>query len=253
MAAPLLRVKRAMVPGQAATVADGAAAAPPAAAAAAKPAANNAKSGHVGHGHTAFLTRQGGPMAVAWVPDTTDLYLLGTDDGIIHKCSTSYNDQVLVNFAGHTGAVYTVKPSPHEPGLFLSASADWTVRVWRDPRLAITTVAPVHTLTNPSKRAFADAAWSAAHPDIVLSLSCVVFGSVLLFLLLSGRPVPLIHSPSPSSRGSTMLAWSLSSGQADPLVSAAMPAPLTRVVSAGDETILLGDAAGTVHVTQLVL
>ena len=35
-------------------------------------------------------------------------YLAGTEDGIIHKCSVSYNDQVLDNYYGHVGAVYKV-------------------------------------------------------------------------------------------------------------------------------------------------
>lgn len=57
-------------------------------------------------------------------------YLAGTEDGIIHKCSTSYNEQTLENFYGHTAAVYKVAYSPFASDVFLSCSADWTSALW---------------------------------------------------------------------------------------------------------------------------
>ena len=57
-------------------------------------------------------------------------YLVGTEDGHIHRCSCSYNEQYLHTQFGHTGPVYKVKWSPFLPGTYLSCSADWTVRLW---------------------------------------------------------------------------------------------------------------------------
>ncbi len=57
---------------------------------------------------------------------------MGTEDGNIHKCSCSYNEQYLESYVAHTGPVHKVAYSPFQSGLFLSCSADWTVKLWRD-------------------------------------------------------------------------------------------------------------------------
>ena len=58
------------------------------------------------------------------------LFLVGTEEGRVHKCSTAYNSQYLQTYAGHHMAVYTVKWNEHHPRVFISASADWTVKLW---------------------------------------------------------------------------------------------------------------------------
>ena len=40
-------------------------------------------------------------------------YLLGTDDGVVHKCSVSFNDQYLSNYLGH--AVYLIHTNFNMP------------------------------------------------------------------------------------------------------------------------------------------
>ena len=47
------------------------------------------------------------------------------------RCSTAYAEQYLATYRGHTGPCYQVQWSPTLPGVFLTASADWTVRLWR--------------------------------------------------------------------------------------------------------------------------
>jgi len=58
-------------------------------------------------------------------------YFAGTEDGAVHRCSTSYTEQSLATYSGHAGPVYRVKCAPFGPA-FLSCSADWTVKLW-DP------------------------------------------------------------------------------------------------------------------------
>lgn len=58
----------------------------------------------------------------------------GTEDGWIHKCSTSYSEQQLASYKDHMGPVYGVQWCPFHPHMFISASADWTVRLWRSDR-----------------------------------------------------------------------------------------------------------------------
>lgn len=57
-------------------------------------------------------------------------YLVGTEDGLVHRCSTSYNEQYLDTYKGHSGPVYKVRCSPFMSHAFLTCSADWTVRLW---------------------------------------------------------------------------------------------------------------------------
>ena len=58
------------------------------------------------------------------------LYLVGTEEGKIHKCSKAYSGQYLETYNGHHMAVYAVKWNPYHPRVFLSCSADWTVKLW---------------------------------------------------------------------------------------------------------------------------
>lgn len=56
--------------------------------------------------------------------------MVGTEEGRIHKCSKAYNGQYLETYDGHNLSVYSLRWNLHHPKVFLSASADWTVRLW---------------------------------------------------------------------------------------------------------------------------
>ncbi|KAF4679682.1 hypothetical protein FOZ60_014767 [Perkinsus olseni] len=58
------------------------------------------------------------------------LFLIGTEEGKIHKCSKDFSGQYLATYEGHTMAVYTVRWNNYHPRMFISASADWTVKLW---------------------------------------------------------------------------------------------------------------------------
>lgn len=57
-------------------------------------------------------------------------YLVGTEDGLIHRCSTSYNEQYLATYLGHSGPVYRVRCNPFVSHAFLTCSADWSMKLW---------------------------------------------------------------------------------------------------------------------------
>jgi hypothetical protein len=104
-------------------------------------------------------------MCIDFNPRDQTLYLVGTEEGSLHKCSVSYNEQYLDTYAGpdprppqtpapnppkaggpragcarritrearvagHSGPVYKVAWSPFLPSAFLSCSADWSVKLW---------------------------------------------------------------------------------------------------------------------------
>eukprot|EP00996_Jenningsia_fusiforme_P005665 NODE_667_length_1996_cov_12.812018_g617_i0.p1 GENE.NODE_667_length_1996_cov_12.812018_g617_i0~~NODE_667_length_1996_cov_12.812018_g617_i0.p1 ORF type:complete len:631 (+),score=160.13 NODE_667_length_1996_cov_12.812018_g617_i0:160-1893(+) len=58
------------------------------------------------------------------------LFVVGTEEGSIRKCSKAYNSQYLETYDGHYMSVYSVQWNKFHPNVFLSASADWTVKLW---------------------------------------------------------------------------------------------------------------------------
>ena len=62
------------------------------------------------------------------------LFLVGTEEGRIHKCSRAYQSQYLETYEGHYMAVYSVRWNNFNPKIFLSCSADWTVKLWEHTR-----------------------------------------------------------------------------------------------------------------------
>eukprot|EP00878_Enallax_costatus_P035291 GHUV01039308.1.p1 GENE.GHUV01039308.1~~GHUV01039308.1.p1 ORF type:complete len:168 (+),score=27.02 GHUV01039308.1:321-824(+) len=76
----------------------------------------------------------GGPNASKRNTATLLLLASGTEDGHIHKCSTSYSEQYLESYSGHIGPVYGLQWSPFNPKLFISCSGDWTIRLWQEGR-----------------------------------------------------------------------------------------------------------------------
>jgi len=58
------------------------------------------------------------------------VFLVGTEEGCIHKCSTAYNSDYLETYTGHYMAVYTVRWNSIHPKIFVSCSADGTVKLW---------------------------------------------------------------------------------------------------------------------------
>ena len=93
-------------------------------------------------------------------------YLCGTEDGSIHRCSTIYNEKYLESYRGHTNPVYKIHWSPFAEDLFLSTSADWTIRIWilgqEDQALKF---------TSTTSNAFIDAIWSPKYPTILFAIT----------------------------------------------------------------------------------
>lgn len=58
------------------------------------------------------------------------LFLVCTEEGKVHKCSKAYNNQFLDTIDAHHMAVYAVKWNPFHSKIFMTCSADWTVKIW---------------------------------------------------------------------------------------------------------------------------
>jgi len=88
----------------------------------------------------AFLYGLAGGMSFDFNEYKTDEFLVGTEEGKIHLCSKAYAGQYLETYDGHYLAVYAVRWNTFHPKIFLSCSADWTVKMWnRDVKRALMT------------------------------------------------------------------------------------------------------------------
>ncbi|XP_060746289.1 dynein, axonemal, intermediate chain 1, paralog 2 [Tachysurus vachellii] len=81
------------------------------------------------------------------------LFLVGTEEGKIHKCSKFYSSQFLQTYTAHSLSVDAVKWNNFHPKVFISCSSDWKVKIWD------------HTITTPMftfdlNTAVGDVAWS---------------------------------------------------------------------------------------------
>ena len=160
-------------------------------------------------------------------------YYAGTEDGVIHRCSVSYNEQVLDNYVHHTGAVYAVKCNPFVPDLFLSASHDWTTALWttaRDTPLAVIKGGEAGGQSTPASMTpstagsdVMDLAWNPA-------LACVF---------------------AQCTRDGRLEVWDLEQGVLDPVMSVDIGGGAQCVTWAGQSVLLVGDDRGRVEVYRV--
>lgn len=76
------------------------------------------------------ISRQASGHCIDFATSDPSVYFVGTEDGLIHKCSVSYNEQYLQTYFGHTGPVYQLLVSPFCSDFFLSCSGDWNIKLW---------------------------------------------------------------------------------------------------------------------------
>ncbi|TPX30656.1 hypothetical protein SeMB42_g07886 [Synchytrium endobioticum] len=143
-------------------------------------------SGSLPTRNSGFMARHSGGLCFDFHPVDNNMYIVGTEDGCLHKCSTSYHEQYLATFSGHQGPVYRVRWSPFLPSAFISCSADWTVRLWNQE-------APDVPLKFQSgKEAVLDVAWC---PHASTVFACVSANGRLEVwdLMFSGLDPAIIH------------------------------------------------------------
>ncbi|PIK46217.1 putative WD repeat-containing protein 78 [Apostichopus japonicus] len=167
----------------------------------------------------AFISRQASGLCFDFHSGDPNIYLAGTEDGHIHKCSCSYNEQYLDSYDGHTGAVYKLRWSPFLPDVFLSCSADWSIRLWIQNRIK-----PVFNFFSSTKSVM-DVCWS---PTSATVFGCVNEGAVEI--------------------------WDLAVNTLDPII-VSVPAPGVKLscllFASNSNSLLVGDSEGQVSVYQL--
>ncbi|KAM7378746.1 hypothetical protein PAMP_004345 [Pampus punctatissimus] len=152
-------------------------------------------------------------------PTDSSIYLAGTWEGLIHKCSCSNSQQFLETYRKHFCPVNYLAWCPLSPDVFLSCSSDWTIQLWKQDHFS-----PVLSFTS-AQRAVCDIKWSPKW--------ATVFGAV--------------------NEGQLEI-WDLNSSILDPIiVQPAAPGVKLKSLLFATQTdcVLLGDSDGQVTVYQL--
>ncbi|XP_036332518.1 dynein intermediate chain 2, ciliary [Rhagoletis pomonella] len=67
-------------------------------------------------------------------PTNPEIYLIGTEEGLIYKCSIAYSSKYLMTYNAHHLTVYRIDFNRFNSNIFISCSGDWRVKVWEDMR-----------------------------------------------------------------------------------------------------------------------
>ncbi|KAJ8925798.1 hypothetical protein NQ315_009648 [Exocentrus adspersus] len=68
-------------------------------------------------------------------PKNPIIYLVGTEEGLIYKCSTQYSSMYLLTYQAHQMPVYRIDFNRYNTDIFISCSGDWRIKVWEDNRM----------------------------------------------------------------------------------------------------------------------
>ena len=55
---------------------------------------------------------------------------MGTDEGLVHLCTTEYSSQYLNTYSGHNTPVYNIQWNTFLPSVFLTCAAEWGIKIW---------------------------------------------------------------------------------------------------------------------------
>ena len=72
----------------------------------------------------------GGGTAFDFHVDKDYLYLVGSEEGKLHVCSKAYSSTFLDTYEAHHMAVYRVAWNHYHTQIFITCSADWTIKIW---------------------------------------------------------------------------------------------------------------------------
>ncbi|XP_065368147.1 dynein intermediate chain 2, ciliary [Calliphora vicina] len=67
-------------------------------------------------------------------PQDKEIFLVGTEEGCIYKCSIAYSSKYLMTYRAHNLSVYRIDFNRYNSNIFITCSGDWRVKIWEDMR-----------------------------------------------------------------------------------------------------------------------
>ncbi|XP_076266872.1 dynein axonemal intermediate chain 4-like [Rhynchophorus ferrugineus] len=165
------------------------------------------------------VSRYAGARFIKWHPLYPNIYLVGTNEGVVHKCSTNYLNQHLDLFLAHDGPINDLQYSPFSDKIFASCGDDWHLRIWAEGISE-----PIHELfvTMLSVQAMD---WSPTHSTILAT----IYGKTILLWDFQRKVYkPQSETPSPTGCRNTIVQFTKSG-----------------------RCLVVGDVDGNVHVFSL--
>uniref|UniRef100_A0AAY4AF82 Dynein, axonemal, intermediate chain 1, paralog 2 n=1 Tax=Denticeps clupeoides TaxID=299321 RepID=A0AAY4AF82_9TELE len=79
---------------------------------------------------TLFICHADSGRCIDFHKEFDNMFLLGTEEGKIHKSSKAYSNHLIQTYNAHNMAVEAVRWNHFHPRVFISCSYDWTVKIW---------------------------------------------------------------------------------------------------------------------------
>ena len=76
------------------------------------------------------FSNQDGGRCVAFNPGNDTIFLVGTDEGLIYKCTTEYSSKFLGTYVAHNTPIYNVAWNSYVPSIFLTCASEWMIKIW---------------------------------------------------------------------------------------------------------------------------
>ncbi|XP_053663006.1 dynein intermediate chain 2, ciliary [Anopheles marshallii] len=80
------------------------------------------------------LRLKGSGTCMVFHPHNPEIFLVGTEEGYIFKCSTAYSSKYLMTYHAHYLPVHRMDYNKFNSNIFASCSGDWRVKIWEDMR-----------------------------------------------------------------------------------------------------------------------
>ena len=71
-----------------------------------------------------------GVRCVAFKPNDDTIFLIGTDEGLIYKCTTEYSSKFLNTYKAHDTPIYNIVWNTYIPDIFMTCAAEWHIKIW---------------------------------------------------------------------------------------------------------------------------
>eukprot|EP00055_Hartaetosiga_balthica_P013813 m.72587 g.72587 ORF g.72587 m.72587 type:complete len:904 (-) comp8388_c3_seq1:222-2933(-) len=144
------------------------------------------ETGRKGHSltKTSFIARQAGVTCFDFSFEDSTSYIIGTEDGNIHRCATAYTDSYLTTCFAHDGVIHRIAYNPFNHSQYLSCSVDWSVKIWDG-----TSEEPQCTLLSKHSPV-EDATWSHSNASVLAS---VCDDTLFLWDLKTSTQDPVAH------------------------------------------------------------
>ncbi|KAL0231299.1 hypothetical protein GEMRC1_010703 [Eukaryota sp. GEM-RC1] len=117
-----------------------------------------------------FVSRLAQPLCTCFTPlASSSTYLVGTSDGLVHRClasTTTLVEHYQATFAGHGSAVQSVSCCPGNPLFFVTSDSSLSnsVAVWND---SSSDFGPLFFISNNRNCPVVGVCWCAFNPKLV--------------------------------------------------------------------------------------